>query len=49
MICFAYYLKMSAKMKVYMAGFEKMIRERIQTANMLSFIIFAAINEPSAD
>lgn len=35
-------------MKVYMAGFEKMIRERIQTANMLSSIIFAVINEPPA-
>ena len=35
-------------MKVRMAGFEKMIRERIQTANMLSSIIFAAINELSA-
>ena len=35
-------------MKVCMAGFEKMIRERIQTANMLSSIIFAAINELSA-
>ena len=34
-------------MKVHMAGFEKMIRERIQTANMLSSIIFAAINELS--
>ena len=35
-------------MKVYMAGFEKMIHERIQTVNMLSSIIFAAINEPPA-
>lgn len=48
MICFACYLKMSAKMKVRMTGFEKMIRERIQTANMLFSIIFAAINELSA-
>ena len=35
-------------MKAHTAGFEKMIRERIQTANMLSSIIFAAINELSA-